>query len=68
MDTSRCQQVRYSNSNSGPSAIYNIVPKVYFDGVDIKSNNSFDILMPFQTYKTYIDIPFSFLATKPQKS
>ncbi len=55
-------------SNSGPSAIYNIVPKVYFDGVDIKSNNFFDILMPFQTYKTYIDIPFSFLATKtPEK-
>ncbi|MDP3917743.1 MAG: transglutaminase-like domain-containing protein [Candidatus Woesebacteria bacterium] len=55
-------------SNPGPNAIYNITPIVYFDGVAIKSNNSFDILMPFQTYKTYIDIPFSFLGTKtPEK-
>ncbi|MFA6074189.1 MAG: hypothetical protein WC758_08785, partial [Candidatus Woesearchaeota archaeon] len=55
-------------SNPGPSAIYNIVPKIYFDEVAIKSDNSFDILMPFQTYKTYIDIPFSFLGAKtPEK-
>lgn len=55
-------------SNSGPNAIYNVVPNIYFDGVAVNSDNSFDILMPFQTYKTYINIPFSFLGTKtPEK-
>ncbi len=50
-------------TNSGPSAIYNIHPKVFFDGIDIETNSSLDILLPFQTYKTFVDIPFSFLGT-----
>ena len=55
-------------TNPGPSALYSIRPKIYFDNVEIVTDSSFDILMPFQTYRTYIDIPFSFLATKtPEK-
>mgnify|MGYP001575827667 FL=1 len=55
-------------TNPGPSALYSIKPKIYFDDVEMVTDSSFDILMPFQTYRTYIDIPFSFLATKtPEK-
>lgn len=55
-------------SNPGPSAVYNLAPKVYFDEVEVATSGQIDILLPFQEYKTYVDIPFSFLATKtPEK-
>lgn len=47
--------------NSGPSAIYNLVPKVYFDDKEVFTVETLEVLLPFQTHKTYIDIPFSFL-------
>lgn len=50
--------------NPGPVAIYNLDQKVYFDNKEVPINNQVDILLPFQTYKSYIDIPFSFLAAK----
>lgn len=50
-------------TNSGPAAVYNVQPKVYFDGKEVATEGRIDILLPFQVYKTYIDIPFSFLAT-----
>ncbi len=54
--------------NPGPSAVYNLAPKVYFDGIEVPIEAQIDILLPFQEYKTYVDIPFSFLATKtPEK-
>ena len=53
-----------SISNSGPVAVYNLIPKVYFDGIEQTSKNNLDVLLPFQTYKTSLDIPFSFLASK----
>ena len=51
-------------TNPGPVAIYNLSQKVYFDNKEVPINNQIDILLPFQTYKSYIDIPFSFLAAK----
>ncbi len=50
--------------NPGPSASYNIRPRVFFDGVEIETSEVIDTLLPFQSYKTYVDIPFSFLGTK----
>ncbi|MFZ3301411.1 MAG: transglutaminase domain-containing protein [Microgenomates group bacterium] len=51
-------------TNPGPSALYNMQPRVFFDNKEVATNGSIDVLLPFQTYKTYVDIPFSFLATK----
>lgn len=51
-------------TNPGPSALYNMQPRVFFDNKEVATNGSVDVLLPFQTYKTYVDIPFSFLATK----
>lgn len=51
-------------TNPGPVAVYNLNQKVYFDNKEIPINNQLEILLPFQTYKSYINIPFSFLATK----
>lgn len=51
-------------NNPGPSALYNIKPKVFFDGVEVPTNGSLDILLPFQIHKTFVNIPFSFLGTK----
>ncbi len=51
-------------TNPGPSAMYNIKPRVFFDEQEVNTNGAVDILLPFQSYKTYVDIPFSFLATK----
>ena len=51
-------------TNPGPSALYGVKPRVFFDNVEVATNNPIDILLPFQTYTTYVDIPFSFLATK----
>lgn len=50
--------------NPGPSANYNINPIVLFDGKSVEGIESIPTLLPFQSYKTYIDIPFSFLGTK----
>lgn len=51
-------------TNPGPSALYNIQPRVFFDNTEVAVNGNVDMLLPFQTYKTYVDIPFSFLGTK----
>ena len=51
-------------TNPGPVAVYDLNQKVYFDDKEIPTNNQLEILLPFQTYKSYINIPFSFLATK----
>lgn len=51
-------------TNPGPSALYNIQPRVFFDNKEVATITNVDVLLPFQTHKTYVDIPFSFLATK----
>lgn len=48
-------------SNPGPSAVYNLKPRIFFDDKDIRSSEEIQVLLPFQNYKTYIDIPSSFL-------
>lgn len=48
-------------NNSGPTALYNVRPKIYFDDYETNSDLSLDVLLPFQTVNTHIDIPFSFL-------
>ena len=50
--------------NNGPTAIYNLTPKVYFDKTEVNTNTTINNLLPFSSYKSSIDIPFSFLATK----
>lgn len=54
-------------SNPGPVAIYNIKPQVYFDNQQITNNNEIEVLLPFQSYNTFINIPFSFLGTNTPK-
>lgn len=51
-------------SNPGPVALYNIRPTIYFDNLAQDSDDSIEVLLPFQKYSTYIDIPFSFLGSK----
>lgn len=51
-------------TNPGPTANYNITPIVLFDNKTVEDIETIDVLLPFQGYKTYIDIPFSFLGTK----
>ncbi|WKZ25848.1 MAG: transglutaminase-like domain-containing protein [bacterium] len=50
--------------NPGPTAIYNINPKVYFDNYERPENSTLNVLLPFQVYNTHITIPFSFLGAK----
>jgi len=50
--------------NPGPTALYNIKPKVYFDNTETKTPFAFDVLLPFQTYRSHVSIPFSFLGAK----
>jgi hypothetical protein len=47
--------------NPGPVALYSLSPYVYFDNKKINSNIFVEALLPFQTYKVSLDIPFSFL-------
>ena len=51
-------------SNNGPTAVYNLKPRIFFENIEIEVQKSVEVLLPFQTYKTDIDIPFSFLSTK----
>ncbi len=51
-------------ANNGPVAVYDMTPQIYFDGTKLDKNNYIDILLPFQSVKRAIDIPFSFLGTK----
>ncbi len=50
--------------NSGHNAIYNIVPDISFDFQKQVTDISPITLLPFQTYKTYLEVPFSFLGSK----
>lgn len=50
--------------NPGPVALYSIKPAVFYDDVKIDEPLSFDVLLPYQTVKSAIEIPFSFLAAK----
>lgn len=52
--------------NNGPIAVYNLIPQVMFDDrvVDSTASREIPILLPYQTYKSSVDIPFSFLAAK----
>lgn len=49
-------------TNNGPIAVYNINPKRYFDDNASYFGNPISVLLPYQVYRTTIDIPFSFLA------
>lgn len=49
-------------TNNGPIAVYNIRPKRYFDNDVSYFGNPIPVLLPYQVYRTTIDIPFSFLA------
>ena len=50
--------------NPGPVAVYDIWPLIYFDGVKKEVSTNFDKLLPFESRKTFIEIPFSFLGAK----
>lgn len=50
--------------NSGPSAMYNLSPVIYFDNIKKDTATNIDRLLPYQEYSTYIEIPFSFLGSK----
>jgi hypothetical protein len=54
--------------NPGPVAVYDIWPSIYFDGVKKDVNTNFDKLLPFESKKTFIEIPFSFLGAKTPSS
>ncbi|MDO8340446.1 MAG: transglutaminase-like domain-containing protein [Candidatus Woesebacteria bacterium] len=51
-------------TNPGPVAVYSLKQRIFFDKNEVPNQNQVEILLPFQIYKSYIDIPFSFLATK----
>ena len=51
-------------TNPGPVAVYSLRQRIFFDKNEVPNQNQVEILLPFQIYKSYIDIPFSFLATK----
>lgn len=57
-------KVEIEIKNEGPTAVYDLKPKIFFDDKDINSQNIIENLLPFNSYKSYIDVPFSFLATK----
>lgn len=52
--------------NEGPSALYQLSPKIYFDN-NIVFSQFFEILPPFSKYETEIIIPFGLLATRIPK-
>ncbi|EKE05947.1 MAG: hypothetical protein ACD_19C00140G0014 [uncultured bacterium] len=54
--------------NSGPVAVYNVKPKIYFDGIEISHKNEVEVLLPFQKYQSTLDVPFSFLGTNTPDS
>jgi len=54
--------------NPGPVAVYDIWPQIYFDGVKKEVSTNFDKLLPFESRKTFIEIPFSFLGAKTPNS
>lgn len=53
-------KIEVSIFNSGPVAIYNLVPEIYFDGKKA-GNDSVEVLPPFANYKMQVKVPFSFL-------
>ena len=54
--------------NPGPVAVYDIWPQIYFDGFKKEVSTNFDKLLPFESGKTFIEIPFSFLGAKTPNS
>ena len=51
-------------TNPGPTAVYDIKPVVYFDSLKKDTDTKIDVLLPFSSYKSYVEVPFSFLGTK----
>lgn len=49
--------------NAGPVAVYNLSPKVYFDG-QLMDTGYDEVLPAFSSYEMTVKIPFSFLGTK----
>lgn len=47
--------------NPGPSAVYKVIPNIYFDGIKKDTNINIEELLPFQETKKIVEIPFSFL-------
>lgn len=47
--------------NHGPVAVYDVSPNIFFDDVKKDIATNVEVLLPFQSYKSYIEIPFSFL-------
>lgn len=54
--------------NLGQSAVYAVKPKIYFDNLELDNETIVEVLLPYQSYKYSIDIPFSFLGTKTPES
>ena len=50
--------------NNGPTAVYNLNPKIFFDNKEIDTVVAVKSLLPFSSFKSSVDIPFSFLATR----
>lgn len=49
--------------NPGPVALYSLTPSVLFDNKKQTSDIFIESLLPFQTFETTLEIPFSFLGT-----
>lgn len=50
--------------NNGPVAVYDVKPRIFFDNKEKQVNYDKEVILPFEEYKSNVDIPFSFLATK----
>lgn len=50
--------------NDGPIAVYSVLPKIYFDDIENTNSQIYEVILPFQSVKNVIDVPFSFLGTK----
>lgn len=57
-------RITYTVKNDGPVALYDVKPVITFDYKSVDSDDKFQFLAPFSQSDKYVDIPFSFLATK----
>lgn len=51
-------------TNPGPTAVYDVKPIIYFDNLRKDTDAKVNVLLPYGSYKSYVEVPFSFLGTK----
>ena len=57
------KNVKVTISNPGPTAVYDLIPQIIFDGKVVSSNYT-PILPPFAKFETSFKIPYGILAKK----